>query len=658
MGLSPLKRKVPLTGVEWADKYFYLPEGSSQIAGRWVTQPLQVAPLNMMCNDAIREVDWQKSARVGYTKLLVAATMYLSEHKKRNGLIFQPTKEDVEDFVLDEIDAAIAEVPVFQAVFPGWDSENKNNKRNKKKGIGFNLDIRGANSPRNFRAKTKQFIIGDELDAWPLEVGKEGDPVPLALKRLEGAAYPKAIFGTTPTIRNISHIQRRMEMADEVFRFHLPCPHCGHEQTLKWGGKDAEYGVDWDRKKHPKELTSKDVWYKCENSKCVDIHPAGKGRIYYSDLPKISEHGRWIADDSLIWTQDGIKFYSPAGTLVTTPKHVGLHINAIYSLTLTDGWVGLVRDWLGAQGDPLKLKAFINTTLGELWDDETGEKLDWEKLFAQREAYRARVPMKGLYLTMFWDTQDDRLEGMVVAWGRGQESYVVDYKIITGNTLLPDVWDKAEQFIRSAKYKHESGQVFKIRRWGIDSGGHRTDQVHSFVKRFSKDVAHPCRGSSKYGEPVVTRENKKNKRGTQICWIGTDTAKDIVYGRYNVMPEPDEHTGKMPRFSDPVPGMVHYPIAPFTTEAFFKQATAEVKRIVYVKGRKTYRYEPKKQGIRNEVLDCFVGNLAMVTLAEQNYGLDLDLMHQSLLASMAAPAERAKEKARPRPQRKQIVGGI
>lgn len=652
----PLRRRVPQTGVEWADENFYLPEGSSQISGRWTTQPLQVAPLNMMCNDAIRELDWQKSARVGYTKLLSAATLYLSEHKKRNGVIYQPTDDDAKDFVIDEIDAAIAEMPNIQKVFPHYATESKKNNVKKKAGLGFTLHILGAHTPKNFRRITKQFLIGDELDAWQLEVGKEGDPIPLALMRLAGAAYPKAIFGTTPTIRGISHIERRMALADATFRFHLPCPHCGHEQTLKWGGKDCDFGIGWDRSKPSADLTSKDVWYQCENSACSEVHPEGKGRFHYADLAKISHNARWIDKDTGIWTIDGIKFYSEQGTLVSTPKHIGIYINQLYSLTLTDGWVGLVREWLGAKGDPSKLKTFINTVLGELWDDETGEKLDWEKLYALREAYRARVPMKGLYLTAFFDTQDDRLEGMVVAWGRRQECYVVDYRIFTGNTLLPEVWDKAYKFIRTASYKHESGIELKLKRFGIDTGGHRTQQVHDFTKRFDPNFAHPCRGSSKYGEAVVRRETKKNDRGTQLCWIGTDTAKDIIYGRYNVQPEPDEVTGKMPRLSDPVPGMIHYPIAPFCTPAFFKQAVAEVKRLVYVKGRKTYKYEPKKLGIRNEVLDCFVGNLAMVTLAEQNYGLDFNALYVSL--KQAVSGKRRVSAVKSKSTRQRVTGGV
>lgn len=37
--------------------------------------------LNMMTNDAIKIVSVRKSARLGYTKILVAALLYFAEHK-------------------------------------------------------------------------------------------------------------------------------------------------------------------------------------------------------------------------------------------------------------------------------------------------------------------------------------------------------------------------------------------------------------------------------------------------------------------------------------------------------------------------------------------------------------------------------------------------
>uniref|UniRef100_UPI0019D29BEE phage terminase large subunit family protein n=1 Tax=Salmonella enterica TaxID=28901 RepID=UPI0019D29BEE len=110
-----------MTGVEWADKNFYLPEGSSHIAGRWTTQPVQIVMLNMMTNDAIKIVSARKSARLGYTKVLVAAVLYFAEHKKRSSVVYQPIDDESDGFVTDEIDPVIAEMQVIKDIFPDWD---------------------------------------------------------------------------------------------------------------------------------------------------------------------------------------------------------------------------------------------------------------------------------------------------------------------------------------------------------------------------------------------------------------------------------------------------------------------------------------------------------------------------------------------------------
>lgn len=611
-----------------------------------MTQPTQIAPLNMMTNDAIREVVCQKSARWGFTKIAVAAVLYLTEHRRRSGVIYQPTDDDAKGFVVDELDTAIAEMPVIQEIFPDWRNENKNNTVKKKKGLGWILDILGAMTPRNFRRITKQFLFGDEIDAWPLESGKEGDPIAAALTRLKGATFPKAIFGGTPTTKGISHVERLMASVSAAFRCYVPCPHCEREQTLQWGGKGARFGMHWNRKKEPDALTTQDVWYQCE--KC-------RGKIFYGDLPKIQQRARWIADESGIWTRDGNVFFNRSGNRVPPPRKVGVYINALNSLTLTDGWVGLVREWLEAQGDPLKLKAFVNLVLGELWEDESGEKLDSEVLYGRREVYEAEVPMGGLYLTCFVDTQDDRFEGMVQAWGVGEESWTIDYFVLYGNLHQPQIWDQLEQKIRNASYRHAGGFDMKIRRFGIDTGGHFTSQVHAFVQRFPEHYGIACRGDNKYQQPLILYDKKKNKHGTRSCVIGTDTAKDAVYGRYMILPEPDED-GVMPEPGAPCPGRYHWPVTDWCTRDFFVQATAEVKKLCYSRGKKTYRYELRKAGMRNEVLDCFAGNLAMVRLAQQYFGLDLVLLRKNLeeVINSTAPAVAIQ----PKRKRKKVTGGI
>ncbi|WP_322113711.1 phage terminase large subunit family protein [Escherichia coli] len=127
----------------------------------------------MMTNDAIKIVSVRKSARLGYTKILVAALLYFAEHKKRSAVVYQPIDDESDGFVADEVDPAIAEMPVIQKIFPDWDKSNERNNLQRKEMNGAIIDFRGASAPGNFRRLTKQVVEGDEVDGWPLEVAKK-----------------------------------------------------------------------------------------------------------------------------------------------------------------------------------------------------------------------------------------------------------------------------------------------------------------------------------------------------------------------------------------------------------------------------------------------------------------------------------------------------
>ncbi|EFN7557678.1 TPA: phage terminase large subunit family protein [Escherichia coli] len=86
-GLRSLLRPEPQTAVEWADANYYLPKESAYQEGRWETLPFQRAIMNAMGSDYIREVNVVKSARVGYSKMLLGVYAYFIEHKQRNTLI-------------------------------------------------------------------------------------------------------------------------------------------------------------------------------------------------------------------------------------------------------------------------------------------------------------------------------------------------------------------------------------------------------------------------------------------------------------------------------------------------------------------------------------------------------------------------------------------
>ncbi|CAD5571950.1 terminase large subunit of prophage CP-933O [Escherichia coli] len=106
VALQPLVRVVPMTAVEWADQNYYLPKESSYGDGEWKTLPFQIAIMNSMGNDQIRTVNLIKSARVGYTKMLLGVVGYFIEHKSRNSLLFQPTDSAAEDFMKSHVVAS------------------------------------------------------------------------------------------------------------------------------------------------------------------------------------------------------------------------------------------------------------------------------------------------------------------------------------------------------------------------------------------------------------------------------------------------------------------------------------------------------------------------------------------------------------------------
>lgn len=119
-GLRSLFRPEPQTAVEWADANYYLPKESAYQEGRWETLPFQRAIMNAMGSDYIREVNVVKSARVGYSKMLLGVYAYFIEHKQRNTLIWLPTDGDAENFMKTHVEPTIRDIPSLLALAPWY----------------------------------------------------------------------------------------------------------------------------------------------------------------------------------------------------------------------------------------------------------------------------------------------------------------------------------------------------------------------------------------------------------------------------------------------------------------------------------------------------------------------------------------------------------
>lgn len=619
LGLQALYKEPPQTAVEWADANFYMSAESSYNEGKWTTEPFQVAILNSMGNDLINVVNFIKSARIGYTKLLMANIGYKIQHKRRNVMMWSPTDPDAEDISKSHVNGMIRDVPVLGDLAPWFGRKHSDNTLDQK--IFANrrtLWIRGGKASRNYREKSADEVIYDELSNFDESVEGEGAPITLGDKRLNGAIYPKSIRGSTPKRVGSCQITKAVEESPYLLKFHINCPHCGREQSLKWGGKDCEFGLKWEKNTLGE---AEKAWYVCEHAACI---------IWHNEMVESSKTGRWICEHTGIWTRDGMDWFGADDEIIRTPRSVSFSIWAIYSTWST--WLSLAEEWLKVKGDVSKLITFMNTTRGETWDDDQGEKLDSEVLYGRREVY-PQVPALGLILVGGIDTQDDRFEGRVWAFGPGEEAWLVHRFILMGDPASEELRRKVGIELHR-QFTRVDGTIMKVDRWTWDAGGHYADEVYAESRKHGVHWVIPIRGATVYGKPIANFPRTKNKvHKVFLTEVGTDNAKELLYSRMGL---PVDTAASQAGVSQP--GVVHLPANDaICDESEVKQLTSEKKKAAISKGKRVMRWD--SGGRRNEALDCFVYALAALRICQQRFGLDLDLLETALGGGAASDNE-------------------
>ena len=581
-GLTPLRAEAPQSLSRWAAEHFRLSAEASHTRGEWVAYPFQRGWMDAFSNDAIEEVTVRKAKRVGYTKTLLAFIAYNAAHRRRKQAIWQPTDDDRDSFVKSEIDPMLRDVVAMKAVTIGGNDDTLKLK----KFLGSVLHTLGGKAARAYRRITVAVSMLDEADGFDQKIEKSSDPITLARGRLEGAPFPKLVAGSTPRVKGLSHIEYREENADAVMRYQIVCPHCQAEHPLIWGGKDVAHGFKWDGSD---PATVRHVCPHCHGV----ITQADYLRIWDASAMWVSNCGRWRYDHHLEQWQDAtVQPCQP-------PRHVAFHVWTAYSPQRA--WVDIVREFLEAStkakvGETGPLEGFINETLAELWE-ETVEKADEHALARRAEDYRVfTVPMGGLVLVAGVDVQDNRFEVVVWAIGRGEEMWAVAHSVIYANPADERDWEKLDAF-RETIFTHASGQSLKIEAVAVDTGGHFTHQAYNYCRLRERQRVFAVRGDPKPSKMVkgkatiqdVNWKGKVLKRGVRLWYVGTDTAKDLIYGRLCV--------------TQPGAGFVHF--SKDLPPEFYLQLTAESRVPQRTARGIEYRWVNTRRA-RNEVLDCTV----------------------------------------------------
>lgn len=574
---------------QWADEYRHLSSEASAESGKWKTSraEYQRGIMDAFSDPLIHTVVWMSSAQVGKTECLNNIVGYFIDQDPSPMLFLQPTLEMGQAWSKDRLAPMLRDSPALKGKVQDSKSRDSGNTILHKSFSGGHITIAGANSPASLASRPIRVVLMDEIDRYPMSAGAEGDPVNLATKRSTTFWNRKRMLTSTPTIKGISRIERAYEESD-MRRYYVPCHACGHGQHLIFGN------VKWDK---DDATTAK---YYCE--KCG---------IGWSDTQRWNavKKGTWIAHQA----SHGV---------------AGFHLNELYS-----PWVKLedfVRNFLEAKKSKETLKTFVNTSLGETWEEE-GIQLDDNELIARREDY-IKVPSDALVLVASADVQDDRIELEVKGFGDGEESWGIDFKIIYGDPSKRQVWDDLDKALLET-YENEDGYTMRIACACVDSGGHFTDAVYKFVKGKESRRIYAVKGSSTPGAPLVNRGTRSNKGNVKLFSVGTDTAKELIFARLKI-----EEFGA---------GYMHY--SKRFDEEYFKQLTAEKITTKFIRGFPSRVWT--KMRARNEALDINVYALAALAILNPNWKALKANVERSAEPKETPTEEVEKPQIRKKPQR-------
>ena len=500
------------------------------------------------CSDpTIQEVVVMAGAQLGKSEALLNIIGFHIDNDPCPILMVQPTLDMSQSFSKDRIaNGLLRSTPCLQGKVKDPRARDSNNTTLHKVFPGGALSIVGANSPSGLASRPIRCVLFDECDRYPPSAGSEGDTIQLARKRTATFWNRKIVMVSTPTNKGASRIEDAYEKSD-MREYYVPCKHCHHEQTLQWAN------VRW------VDDNPDTAQYMCEE--CASLWTD-------SDRRWSVRNGRWVAAHDF----KGI---------------AGFHISGLYSpwTPLSDG----VREFLSVRKNPEQLRVWTNVYLAQSWEDE-GEQVDDYSLAERRESLEL-VPEEVVFITCGVDTQDDRLEVSVIGWGRDDESWVLDHKVLYGDPSTPQLWASLDEVL-SEHYDTEDGRTIVARAACIDSGGHFTNSVYAYCKKNYAKRYFAIKGVGGEGKPIAGKPSKNNTMRCPLFPVGVDATKDLLFARM--------------RIHEPGAGYIHF--SDKLNDEYFRQLTAERVVTRFVRGYKKRVFQKFRP--RNEALDCMVYSIS------------------------------------------------
>ena len=596
---------------EWAEANRYLPPSVTPVPGhyRYDVAPFLREIVDCMdMRSSIREVSVMKGAQIGATVGVLENTIGYSISVVKSAPMMMITADAelarlrVESYITPMLQQSNLGQNIASHDQLGHAKTGKTTSKIEWIGGGF-LIPNGANSAGKLRSTSIQFLLEDEIDAFPENIKKDGDPCKLAEARTKAYHSTRKILRlSTPLLHGTSRIEREFQRGDQR-RYWVPCKNCGEYQILEFQGRDPDSGDTWGLRWQLNEyniLVPGSVRYHC----------------------KFCEYGHVNSDKAILLPAGEWR----AGAKASAPDIRSYHISALYAPASMFPWEAIVNDWLqcwdvyhGRAKDVGLLQEFYNNNLGRSFVSY-GDGVSFKQVSQhRRHLYKyGQIPNKAhalkfaqgaiQVLTCAVDVHKTFLAVAVFGWARGCRSYLIDYWRLDGDCeQLSDTqtWKALEKIIEDKVYLSDDGKQYRISLTLIDAGW-SNELVCRFCEQYSAAV-YPIVGRE------ITARNKAIKEfqpfttvlGTSGYSVMVDMYKDRLAAAFKCK---WDGAGVQPHY--------HFNAPIDVTDTQLKELTVENKQVKIDKlTNKRLGYEwHRPSGARNELWDLCVYNSAAMDM--------------------------------------------
>ena len=480
-----------LSPSEWAERYRYLKEGTTERPGRWSNEYFPyLAPIMDAHQEAMRSgkrgVVLIKSGQGGGSEAEINVLAWLLDQHPGPALYLISKDEIAREFGRERFAYinATAEPLKRKALTGRGSGELIHIKRY----IDAKLVIQGGRSVLNLQSQPYRYVMIDEFDSLLDEIEGHGDPLKLAEIRTSAFSGQTGIFAFAhPSTRDRGAGRLYYDQSDQRRGF-VTCPHCAGEFWLQW---DHVRVI-------PDDGLTKD--------QC-----ARDPRYYHYFAPccgaEISDAQRWVMCRSV--KQKSILAPEEAARR----PWVGLHFSQLYMLN----WplARLAEEYIAGLDDEAVMRVFQNKRMGDVFDPAVKEtSVDaWRKLIVIKRSdeddrfyQRGQVPRGVRFLTAGQDSGSRKLHWAVWGWGLLRDSnrypvlcgWLIDWGTVEREYSL--TLDASELAVFDGKIydrgflSTDEKRSYWVRH-GLHDSGWQEIPVYEYCRR-RPDRSIPCKGDA------------------------------------------------------------------------------------------------------------------------------------------------------------------